>query len=430
VLCHLTSLAPGTVERFLDFMVAAGLKIWQVLPLHPTDRYRSPYNGASVFALNQSFGQLLPIGPPEESAYGAFCERNSTWLPDFTLYQLASARFGPDWRDWPEGLRFRRGESIARLGTDRDSLAVFARQHFAAEQQLLAVRRAASDRGILLFGDMPLYPSYLSADVWASPALFDLNDDLSLCDVAGVPPDYFSATGQLWGNPVYDWAQMARDGYAWWVRRVQRLLELLDVVRIDHFRGLSAYWAVPAEAQDASAGAWCPGPGHALLDALAAADESIPLVAEDLGIIDADVEALRDDYGLPGMRVLQFAFSGDSENPHLPANYPEGSVAYTGTHDNDTSAGWYARLDSDVRAEVDRMLGTSATPAWRMIAAVFRSRANTAIVPMQDFLELGSRHRMNTPGTRQGNWRWQLDWDLVRKDLAARIRSLVERDGR
>jgi 4-alpha-glucanotransferase len=327
-------------------------------------------------------------------------------------------------------LKYREPAALDRLRSERASYVDVVSQQLRAEQQMLTIRRAANDRGILIFGDMPLYPAYQSADVWAAPGLFELNDDFSLQLVAGVPPDYFSSTGQLWGNPVYDWPAMARDGFGWWIRRLERLFQLLDVVRIDHFRGLSAYWAVPAGAPDASSGEWRPGPAHDLLRAITRSIPEVGLVAEDLGSIDADVEALRDDFNLPGMRVLQFAFSGDPDNPHLPDNYPENSVAYTGTHDNDTSAGWYASLDGSVKRLVDTFVGRSADPVWRLLETTFSSRANTAIAPMQDFLSLDSSNRMNTPGTREGNWQWRLDSGQLTQDLASRIRALNERTGR
>jgi 4-alpha-glucanotransferase len=248
--------------------------------------------------------------------------------------------------------------------------------------------------------------------------------------VAGVPPDYFSATGQLWGNPLYDWAALAADEFRWWLARLETQLTLFDVVRIDHFRGLEAYWAVPAGALDASSGRWRPAPGSGLLDAARRRFPGMPLVAEDLGIITPAVEALRDRFALPGMRVLQFGFSGDPDNPHLPENYVEHTLAYTGTHDNDTTLGWYRSLDAGARGLVDRYLGGAPEMPWALIRAVFDSRANVALVPLQDYLGLDGRARMNTPGVAAGNWRWQASAEALTPALAARIRAVVDRSGR
>ena len=411
-------------------MVEAGLSVWQVLPLNPPDRYHSPYNCSSVFALNPEFARhpavplsSAPPRTPERSAAGP-------WLEDYALFEMARSRLGSDWRFWPSGLKHRRAADLERLRADSKSLAEIIEQQQIAQAHVLAIRQAANDRGILLFGDMPLYPAYQSADVWACPGLFDLNEDLSMRFVAGVPPDYFSATGQLWGNPLYDWSAMAADGYAWWIQRLDRLMQLLDVVRIDHFRGLCAYWAVRPDAPDASSGHWREGPSHSFLHAITSALPEASLVAEDLGSIDEQVEALRDDFHLPGMRVLQFAFSGDPENPHLPEHYVENSVAYTGTHDNDTTIGWHAKLDAETRALVDLRLGGPDEPAWRMLELVCRSKANTAIMPAQDFIGLDASHRMNTPGTRDSNWRWRLKMPWLSSELATRIRKLTDETGR
>jgi 4-alpha-glucanotransferase len=277
---------------------------------------------------------------------------------------------------------------------------------------------------------MPLYPAYESADVWSRPELFQLDEHLHPEFVAGVPPDYFSETGQLWGNPIYDWSRAQADNYAWWIARLRRLVHLFDVVRIDHFRGLESFWAVPAGAADARGGEWCPGPGAGLLSAIRDAFGNPPLVAEDLGIIDSAVEELRDAFDLPGTKVLQFAFDGASHNPHLPEAYPRNAVAYTGTHDNDTSVSWYASLDAESRARADRIIGSGGNVAWRMIRAVCASRAATAIAPLQDYLGLGAGHRMNTPGTRDGNWAWRFQWEDFPDEVAERVGILVAHSDR
>jgi 4-alpha-glucanotransferase len=292
------------------------------------------------------------------------------------------------------------------------------------------VRRAASDRCILLLGDMPLYPALTSADVWSNRRFFQLEPDGQPAAVAGVPPDYFSATGQLWGNPLYDWEALAQDGFRWWIARLRAQLALFDVVRIDHFRGLEAYWSVPAGAENAIGGRWCRAPGHALLEAVRTAFPNMPMVAEDLGIITPEVEQLRDAFGLPGMRVLQFAFSGDPANPHLPEHYVPHTLAYSGTHDNDTTLGWYRSLDDASRAAVDRYLGGAPDLPWTMIERLFASCANSAIVPLQDYLALDARARMNTPGVADGNWRWRFEHGALTPALARRIRTAVVAAGR
>lgn len=449
VLCHITSLpGPGPTGTlgasaidFLDFMTLAGLSVWQMLPLNPPDAHGSPYHSESLFALNTALRgpglelarhtRLSPYAPARSDAFDQFCEEQSHWLADFCRYSVASGLYGSDWSRWPDALRTH----------DLDALHQFDRQHRAQLEQLsfdqfvvdhgfVALRSAAHARGIALFGDMPLYPAFDSADVWAHQDLFLLDDAQRPRCVAGVPPDYFSKTGQLWGNPVYDWGRMAQTGFAWWIERMTAQLRLFDIVRIDHFRGLEAYWAVPSDASSAIAGAWQPGPGRALLRAFAQRFDPLPVVAEDLGVITPQVNALRDEFLLPGMRVAQFAFSGDPDNPHRPENYVANTVAYTGTHDNDTTLGWYRSLDERTRLEVDRLAGIDESMPWALIHVVLHSLANLAIVPMQDFLSLDGRHRMNTPGEAEGNWHWRFERDGLSTELAARIRAMLVASGR
>jgi 4-alpha-glucanotransferase len=447
VLCHITSL-PGEARtgtlgddalRFLDFMAHAGLSIWQMLPLNPPDRYGSPYHSASLFALHGSLlDPALNLDDPTElsryaharsDAFEKFFVAAAPWLDDFCRYSVARRQFGPDWTLWPEPLRRRDGDALARLdATWRREIELIRCGQFAVVHGLARLRREAAARGVLLLGDMPLYPAFDSADVWSHQDLFLLDDAQRPQWVAGVPPDYFSTTGQLWGNPIYAWDRLEQTGFAWWIERLRAQLALFDVVRIDHFRGLQAYWAVPPDAASAAAGAWYPAPGKALLEVLRQRFEPLALVAEDLGVITPEVDELRDAFDLPGMRVLQFAFSGDAHNPHLPSNYRANTVAYTGTHDNDTTLGWYQSLEPGVRSTVDR-LAEGAMP-WSLIEVLCRSAANTAIVPMQDLLGLDGRHRMNTPGVPDGNWHWRFDWSQVEPELAPRIRSLLSSTGR
>jgi 4-alpha-glucanotransferase len=448
VLCHVTSLpGPGTpgilgdaALRFVEFMADAGLSIWQVLPLNPPDSHGSPYQSTSLSACSTGLADWRAVeraGGLEswlrgrESRYAHFLRESAAWLDDFACFTVAARVFAGPWWSWPAPLRARQPEAVAAFATRHAAAVedVCARQ-FVVFEQWQHVRRAANERDILLLGDMPLYPALASADVWANRGYFRLDASGQPLAVAGVPPDYFSATGQLWGNPLYDWEVLARDGFRWWLARLRAQLALFDVVRIDHFRGLEAYWSVPAGARDASGGHWCAAPGHALLEAVRTTFPDLPLVAEDLGIITPEVEALRDAFGLPGMRVLQFAFSGDPLNPHLPEHYVPHTLAYTGTHDNDTTLGWYRSLDDAARAVVDHYLDGAPDMPWAMIERVFACRARSALVPLQDYLALDGRARMNTPGVAEGNWRWQADAAALTPALAARIRAAVLAAGR
>jgi 4-alpha-glucanotransferase len=279
---------------------------------------------------------------------------------------------------------------------------------------------------VLLFGDIPIFVSYDSADVWANRREFKLDEFGEMSVVAGVPPDYFSATGQRWGNPHYDWSHQEKNGFSWWTGRLKTQLEIFDILRIDHFRGLEAAWEIPANEDTAINGVWAKAPGKALLKAIESELGSIPLVAEDLGIITPEVDELRDEFNLPGMKILQFAFGGDANNPYLPDHYLKNCVVYTGTHDNDTTIGWLEKLSDDERRYIWDYLGSpSLSLNCALIHAALGSVANLAIIPMQDILELGSEHRMNIPGTTKGNWSWRFDWDQLTHERAARLAHLV-----
>jgi 4-alpha-glucanotransferase len=412
-----------------------------MLPLNPPDSHGSPYHSASLFALHTALldpgleltdrARLKAYAHAHSAAFDRFTAEQAYWMPDFCRYCVASAQYGGDWSRWPEVLRIRDVDALERFDRQhRKKLDSLRFAQFAIDHCFAALRGEASARGVLMFGDMPLYPAFDSADVWANQDLFLLDGAQRPRYVAGVPPDYFSATGQLWGNPVYDWNRLGETGFAWWIERMKAQLRLFDVVRIDHFRGLEAFWAVPPDARSAAAGTWQAAPGRELLGALRQRFDPLPVVAEDLGIITPQVNALRDEFGLPGMRVAQFAFSGDPENPHRPSNYVANTVAYTGTHDNDTTLGWYRSLDDRTREEVDLLTGTDAPMPWALIGVVLRSVANSAVVPMQDFLGLDGRHRMNTPGETEGNWRWRFDRRQLTADLAARVRTLLTESGR
>ena len=448
VVCHLTSLpGPGPggtlgddARRFVEFLAESRLRLWQLLPLNPPDAHGSPYQSMSLSACSTALvdwrlvdaeGGVLARIERAGGAFDDFCREHAGWLDDFALFAVAAEHFDAPWWRWPAPLRHRDPDALAAFGqVHRQALETVRARQFVVYEQWRRLRREANDRDIVLLGDMPLYPALASADVWAHQQFFQLDAEGQPLQVAGVPPDYFSATGQLWGNPLYAWDALAADGFRWWLARLQVQLALFDVVRIDHFRGLEAYWSVPAGAVDAMGGRWCEAPGAELLQALKAAFPALPLVAEDLGVITPEVETLRDRFDLPGMRVLQFAFSGDPHNPHLPQHYVPHSLAYTGTHDNDTTLGWYQSLPAVLRGEVDRFLGGHPAMPWAMIERVFASSANSALAPMQDYLELDGRARMNTPGLADGNWRWRFEGAQLDARLARQIRATVERHGR
>lgn len=478
VLLHPTSL-PGPygiggvgsqARRFVDFLAASGQRFWQILPLVPTGYGNSPYMSYSAFA-----GNMLLIDPEllveegllkaadlephelthtagwghprvdfeEAKAYktrllltacrafehhgtagradfSSFCEAEGWWLEDYALFMaLKEVNDDLPWPEWDKGLALREPPALAKhyreLG-DRIYFHRFTQYLFA--RQWSGLKRYANAAGVRILGDLPIYVAADSADVWANPDLFRLDDDGNPAFVSGVPPDYFSATGQLWGNPLYDWEAIARTGYDWWIRRLKRTLDTVDLVRIDHFRGFESFWEIQAGKTTAMDGRWVQGPGTELFDAIEKGLGGLPIVAEDLGVITPEVEQLRDHYGLYGMKVLQFGFDGDPNNPHLPHNYRQQLIAYTGTHDNDTTLGWYGDGDQIpwVRDLVRRYLscGEEHEVHWAFIQSVLSSVSNIAILPVQDLLGLGSEARMNTPGTAKGNWQWRCaDLDLL-----------------
>ncbi|MCG5549112.1 4-alpha-glucanotransferase [Halorhodospira halochloris] len=358
---------------------------------------------------------------------------HSHWLEDYALYMALRREneFRP-WWEWPQPLRDRQPQALEeareRLGEELNQV-VF--EQFIFFRQWAALRAYAAERGVLLFGDMPIFVAHDSAEVWAQREYFDLGADGQPLSVAGVPPDYFAADGQRWGNPHYNWQRMAEDGFKWWLQRLETQLELFDFVRLDHFRGLAAYWSIPVEAETARDGHWEPAPGHDLLTAVAQRFGQIPLVAEDLGIITDDVVALREQFALPGMKVLQFAFDSDSSNPYLPHNHTADSVVYTGTHDNDTTMGWYADLEPWVAERMYTYLGHPNEPMpWPLVRASLASVSGLAILPLQDLLALGSDHRMNIPGVAEGNWRWRFEWEWLPDDLSGWLWGLNHLYGR
>jgi 4-alpha-glucanotransferase len=471
VLLHPTSLpgrhAKGTLGvdawQFVDFLRAGGFSVWQTLPLGPVDRYGSPYRLRSAYAgdahlIDADYLRNLPQLPPQlqfdaerdhrleayasfqaaasaeqTRAFEEFARAQRGWLVPYGLFELCSERFDDTpWWQWPEPYRRRDVSTVLDLAKDRDGFRAALFEQYLFDLQWSALKAHANERGVQLFGDLPFYVDLNSVEVWWDRALFRLDTFDRPLGVAGVPPDYFNSEGQLWGNPLYDWERMARDGFDWWLNRLGAQFRRFDLVRIDHFRALESYWEVPADAQTASIGAWRSGVGEALLGAVKARFGAPALVAEDLGIITDEVRALRDRFDLPGMLVLQFAFDGKPDNPHLPENHPVNAVAYTGTHDNDTTLGWYSALDDAARAYVRRALGAAdgAKAPDFLIDATYGSRAQLAVVPMQDLLGLDSASRMNTPGTAEGNWRWRFSWDQVDATVAARSLQRAQQHSR
>ncbi len=437
VLLHPTSLpgpgANGTIgpeaRRFVDFLRGAGFTVWQTLPLGPADRFGSPYSLRSEYAGNPG---LVDDEPCDESALAAFARRHRRWLLPYALFRSLEGTFRAPWWQWPAEVRDRRGDAIRKhLARETAPIRAVVREQYRFQRQWTALKRYANESGVYLFGDVPFYANRDSVDVWWNRRLFRVGAHGEPEAVAGVPPDYFNADGQLWGNPLYRWDRMEREGFHWWIDRLGHQLERFDLVRIDHFRAFAAYWEIRAGAATAAAGRWRPGYGEPLLTELRRRRGSLPLVAEDLGDITDDVRALRDRFSLPGMAVLQFAFDGSDANPHLPRNHRVDSVVYTGTHDNDTTRGWFDGLDADARRYVCRILGCAEPDApASMVEAAYASPARIAVIPFQDVLGIGSEGRMNTPGTTSGNWLWRFDWNALDPGAAARWRDRARRHGR
>lgn len=436
LLLHPTSLPSGTladVGRWLDWLQAAGMRVWQMLPLGIPLTGLSPYQCASAFAVNPA---LFPsdersMQPVDARDFSHWQAQQSHWLDDFARFMIIKQQQGgAPWVDWPAALRDRDATTLSDFDeAHADALAAVRIEQYRAARHWKVVRAEAAKRGIQLFGDMPIFVAHDSADVWSQRGLFLLDADGQPTVVAGVPPDYFSETGQRWGNPHYDWTAMQADGFAWWRARLRNHFEWFDLVRIDHFRGLAAAWAIPADEPTAIHGEWIEAPGAALLQSIADEMGDLQLVAEDLGIITPDVIALRHQFGLPGMAVLQFAFDEHEDNPHKPENVLPDTVFYVGTHDNDTTMGWWRTLPEHGRHQVMQQLGVTDPESVldAMIDTVLGSRAALAVLTMQDALRLGTEARMNTPGTDNGNWTWRFDWDKVPRELAQQLLEKIQR---
>lgn len=488
VLLHVSSLPSyggigdlgPAAHAFVEFLAAAKQHIWQVLPLCPTGYGNSPYAGSSAFAGNPSLISLeflsdwgwiegsriaglrdhsgpvdfhdielskfpllyeaadnfLDRGAEDEKLveqwkqFELFSENHAFWLNDYALYAELRRQFDTGaWIEWPLPLRRREPEALADVyARSGRALARERVLQFAFALQWDQLRQAAARHAIRILGDVAIFVNMDSADVWVHPSLFELDEDFKPIRVAGVPPDYFSATGQRWGNPLYRWDVLAMRGYDWWIDRICRATELYDIVRLDHFRGFEAYWAIPADEETAVNGEWVKGPGLELFRALESALGPLPLVAEDLGLITPEVDALRLELGMPGMKVLQFGFGSKGAHTHLPHQFAASTVAYTGTHDNDTTLGWWRTANEAERAAAEAYAGpfVKSNPVWPLIRAVETSPAQIAVIPAQDLLELGSEARMNTPAVSSGNWSWRAPANGWAPEIAAGLAALTD----
>lgn len=485
VLLHITSL-PGAhgsgdlgpnAYHFVDWLATAGQRLWQILPLSPVGPGNSPYHSPSTFAGNpllvdlddlvrcgwlsatadagfasdqSDFARVAPYRmarlreawdgflqktkPEEWAEFEQFRTEQASWLEGYAFFMALEARHGMPWTQWPTALAQGDAAALALAGEQMgDDLAFFSFIQWRFMVQWQRLRAYANKRGVMIVGDAPIFVAHHSADVWLNAELFLLDTAGEPTVVAGVPPDYFSSTGQRWGNPLYRWDRMAADGFAWWRARLNHLLSLVDVVRLDHFRGFESYWEIPSSEPTAVAGNWRQGPGQALFEALAPSGGGpLPIIAEDLGIITEAVTDLRRACGFPGMRVMQFAFGDTAANPYLPHNFEPQSVAYTGTHDNDTSLGWWQSAGATTRHSARAYLGPLADTEihWAMMQSLSQSAANTVIFPFQDVLGLDGTHRMNSPGVALGCWQWRFEWHQVRPEHARRLADLTYAHGR
>jgi len=462
-----------SAHKWVDLLHSMKQSYWQMCPLGPTGYGDSPYQCLCSFAGNtllispsqlQSEGLLTdeeiaeyPSLPSDHVDFGnviiakeelykkafakfidtkefaKFCDNEQYWLENYAIYKvLKDQHEGAPWYNWDTKYKLRYPSALESvLSAQRKEVRYQKFLQFMFHKQWTALKEYANDLGIEIIGDLPIYIAYDSSDTWASPELFELDEDAKPVRVAGVPPDYFSKTGQLWGNPLYHWEHMLEDGYSWWIRRIRKTLELVDYMRLDHFRGFEAYWAVDALAPTAENGEWVKGPGIDLFNAIKKALGKLPIIAEDLGVITEDVDALRHEIGLPGMKVLQFAFDGNPRNIYLPYNSTSESVLYTGTHDNDTSQGWYNNLSELDRHTVRRYLGCSDQNFMeRFLRLAFGAPSILCIVPFQDVLWLDSKSRMNSPGTESGNWQWRFTYEEVDKNKVHMVTDFTEIYGR
>ncbi|HIK33764.1 MAG TPA: 4-alpha-glucanotransferase [Oscillatoriales cyanobacterium M59_W2019_021] len=473
---------------FIDFLEGSGQKLWQILPLGPTGFEHSPYimnfstfagnplmicleklaeegwldgaeltplAGEDIVADRVNFDRVIPhktqylkkafenfqkaLAANPNPEFEKFCREQAWWLDDYTLFAaLLDAHPGTTWNQWEPEIARRQPEALkAKAEELKDSVLYQQFLQFEFFEQWSKLRAYANGKGIQIIGDVSIYVCHNSSDVWANPAMFKLDPDtLEPAYIAGVPPDYFSATGQLWGNPVYDWDKHKETGYSWWVDRFRATLLYVDLVRIDHFRGFEAYWEVPGTEETAMNGEWIPGPNDEFFETLKAKLGSLPVLAEDLGIITPEVEALRDRFEFPGMKILLFAFGDDANNPYLPHNYIQNCIVYTGTHDNDTTLGWWKSAPPELKQRVADYLGYDSPDEiaeinWSLIRLALSSIADRAIIPLQDLLGLDNRGRMNDPSINAGNWRWRYESsDLLTPQLRDRLLKMTQLYGR
>ena len=408
VLCHITSLPSGDISsgpRFVDWLSKEGFDVWQILPLTPPDRFGSPYASPSAFAGWPRLNHEKGIGDLSEESY---------WLEDWALYSaIKNSQNGLPWYEWPVELRDRYPEAMTSW---RKQISVHIEDQEQFQSSWNQLKDYANSNNIQIIGDCPIFVSHDSADVWAHRELFLLDENGLPEYVAGVPPDYFSEDGQRWGTVLYDWSAHEKENWTWWKERIKRMLRLYDNVRIDHFRGFHSSWAIPRDDEHARNGFWQDGPKDKLLEALLECTTAPnQIIAEDLGIIPQEVINLRKRYQLHGMAVLQFGFEGDvNKNPHHPRNIASDQVVYTGTHDNDTTIGWYNEASTEVKSNLSNMAQEGEKPLQTMLRLAQSTNADTCIIPIQDLLELDSESRMNAPGTIEGNWQWRFDWtDLL-----------------
>ncbi|MEP7154725.1 MAG: 4-alpha-glucanotransferase [Betaproteobacteria bacterium] len=486
ILLHVTSLpgpygigdfGPGATA-FVDWLASAGQKLWQWLPTTPIGPANSPYQSVSAFAGSPlmvafepliergwmpapsdpatafdmhavEFDRVVPwriaqlraaaagfssrAGHEDRQSFAAWRERQLHWLDDYALFMaLETANRGQPWWEWPPALRRRDANALASARQEhKDEIAFWQFVQWCFDTQCSALKAYANKRGIAIMGDLPIFVAHHSADCWARPDLYFLDETFQPTVVAGVPPDSMAPLGQRWGNPHYRWDRMAAENFSWWTARVARALTQADAIRIDHFRGFAGYWEIPTGRADAIEGRWVTGPGKPLFEAIEFALGKLPIVAEDLGLITPDVIELRDSCGFPGMRIVQFGFGGDGDHEFLPHNYPVNTLAYTGTHDNDTVRGWWDAAPARERAYAGSYLVAGANNIhWAMIRAACNSVATTAVFPLQDVLGLDGKHRMNTPGTVERNWAWRFEWNMLDHETTRVLAMITAASGR
>jgi len=486
VLTHITSLPSNfgigdlgpNAYKYCDLLSIAKQSYWQILPLNPTDSIygNSPYSSISAFANNTllispallvkdgwiSKGDLkktptfpedyvdydgvvkykeqlfdavygkFKISRKDESLFNDYCNANASWLDDFALFVILKSCFKEDdWNSWPDGIKNRKKDEIEKYQNEySDGIEKVKLLQFIFMQQWVALKSYCNQKGIKIIGDIPIYVSYDSVDVWENPTIFKLDNDKKSTVVAGVPPDYFSETGQRWGNPVYDWDKLRETKYQWWIKRIERNLELFDCIRIDHFRGMVEFWEIPVTEETAIKGEWGRVPTDDFFNALRDYFKELPIIAEDLGIITDDVKEAMRRLGFPGMKVLVFAFNGNlDDQPYLPHNYSENSVVYTGTHDNNTVLGWYENEASDQeKSNLNNYLSKDVkktTVCWDLIELALKSRSKIAIFPIQDILNLGQNSRMNVPGTANDNWKWRCSMSKIKPATMQKLADIV-----